>query len=528
MARTPLFSAMQRALRLAQAADRAGMSAEEAQQRWEAAAPWRSRRAFLRTSALAMAGAVAACAKPLLPQDSDAEVVVVGAGIAGLTAAYRLHQANVGVRVYEAQNRIGGRMFSLRNHFPDNQVVELGAELIDTDHTHMRALCSELGLTLDDFEQHQPELARSVWYFEGRRYSDREVVRAFTPIAAAIRRDLATIGDGDITYRTPQGAEALDRESLSAWFDRHGVSGWIRRLLEVAYTAEMGLEPEQQSALNLLTLISDDPDPFRIFGDSDERFHVRGGNDLVIQELGKRLEGRIETGSVLEALGRSADGRYRLSLRSGAGSREVLASHVVLTLPVTMLRQVRFDLELPEIKRRAIAALAYGTNAKLMIGFARRVWRDTGSDGSTFSDLPYQTTWETSRAQPGTAGILTNFVGGRHGVEIGQGTPADQAARAVAGLDRVYPGLAAQRAGMTEVRFHWPSNPWVLGSYYCPRPGDWTGFGGAIAEPVGRLHFAGEHCSVDYQGFMEGGCETGEATAAALLTELGLSPRKAA
>lgn len=525
MGNSPLFRRLNWAMRLAQVASHTGWSADEVLQHWRAGSMDRGRRAFLRTSAFAAAGAVAACA-PTMPRrggPGEAEVVVVGAGIAGLTAAYRLHQAGVRVRVFEAQNRIGGRMLSIRNHFADGQIAELGAELIDTGHQHMRALAAELGLVLDDFEADEPQLARAVWYFDGKRRSDREVIEAFTPIAAVIERDLGTLGDGDISYREPQNAEALDRLSIDQWFDRNGVSGWIRKLLAVAYTTEMGLEPDQQSALNLLTFIDSVPDPFRIFGESDERFHVRGGNDLVISGLGQRLDGLIETGAVLESLTQSADGSYRLSLRRDAASVEVRASHVILALPVTLLRQLKLDLELPAIKRRAIAELAYGTNAKLMIGFAQRTWRSAAnSDGSSFSDLPFQTSWEASRAQPGAAGVLTNFVGGRHGVEIGQGTAAEQAALAVAGLDRLFPGLAAQRAGMTQARFHWPTNPWVQGSYVCPRPGDWTALGGAIAEPVGRLCFAGEHCSVDNQGFMEGGCESGEQTARALLDELGI------
>jgi monoamine oxidase len=523
MAGTPLFKTVQRALRLARAGHRGGLDADAVVTRWQETAALRSRREFLLTSTLALAGAATACV-PLVPQrPGAADVVVIGAGIAGLTAAYRLVQAGVKVRLFEAQNRIGGRILSLRNHFADGQVAELGGELIDSGHRHLRSLAAELGLALDDLEQDQPELARTVWFFEGRRRSEQEVIEAFLPIAAAIERDLATLGEGDITYQTPQNAAALDRESLSDWFDRHGISGWIRSLLAVAYTTEMGLEPEQQSALNLLTFISPEPDPFRVFGESDERFHVRGGNDLVIQELGRRLGSVIEIGAVLESLRQSAAGAYRLSLRRDGASSEVTASHVILILPVTTLRQVDLKLDLPAIKRRAIAELAYGTNAKLMIGFARRIWREsTASDGSTFSDLPYQTSWETSRMQAGPAGILTNFVGGQHGIDIGQGSAADQAERAVADLDRLYPGIAAQRSGMREARFHWPSHPWTLGSYLCLRPGDWTGLGGAIAEPVGRLRFAGEHCSTLAQGFMEGGCETGDNAAAELLAELGL------
>ena len=167
------------------------------------------------------------------------------------------------------------------------------------------------------------------------------------------------------------------------------------------------------------------------------------------------------------------------------------------------------DADLPPAKRRAIAELGYGTNAKLMIGFKARTWRTRyASSGSTLSDLPYQLTWETSRLQAGDSGILTNFTGGRHGVELGQGAAADRAAEVAGQLDRVYPGLAALRT--KEARFHWPSFPYTRGSYACYLPGQWTSIRGAEGEPVGNLHFAGEHCSLAAQGFMEGGCETGE------------------
>jgi monoamine oxidase len=89
-------------------------------------------------------------------------------------------------------------------------------------------------------------------------------------------------------------------------------------------------------------------------------------------------------------------------------------------------------------------------------------------------------------------------------------------------LEAVWPGVRAAREGMPEVRFHWPSHPWTKGSYAGYLVGQWTTICGAEGEPVGRLHFAGEHCSVEAQGFMEGGCATGQATAAAILAEMGV------
>ncbi len=525
MSRTPLFRFLRRSLALARSSLHCEQSPaeliEQARQRRE----W-SRREILSAAASTAAVLVYSGCAPtriVTPRGRQESVAIFGAGIAGLTAAYRLKQAGIAVRVFEAGSRAGGRIFSLRDHFADGQVAELGGELIDTNHTAIHALAREFGIRLDDFFADDPSLERDVWFFGGQRRTEKEVVEAFRPIAARIEKDLATIGrEGEVTYRSPNRAQRLDRMSVAEWLDSAGATGWVHDLLNVGYTTEYGLEIGRQSALNLLLLIDPDSDTFKIYGESDERFHVRGGNDAIPGALASRLENEIETGAALEAITERPDGSFACSIR-GAGSRTIAADHVVLAIPFTLLRSVKLDVELPPAKRRAIEELGYGTNAKLMAGFSERVWRTKhGSNGSVLTDLPFQATWETSRMQPGASGILTNFTGGNHGAELGSGSAAEQAERFVGHLERIYPGAAGKRAGMKEARFHWPSHPFTKGSYACYLVGQWTSLRGAEGERVGRLHFAGEHCSLAAQGFMEGGCETGEAVAREILSDLGI------
>jgi monoamine oxidase len=517
VARTPLFTLIQRSYRAARFPESAAQ---------ERPGPVRlTRRQFLQSTAAAAAALTAGgCASLPRRRSVEPQVLIVGAGLAGLTAAWRLRQAGVRVRVLEAQDRVGGRCLSIRGPFADNQVAELGGELIDTGHTHIRALCEEFEITLDDLSVEPSEVDRECFYFGGQRYSEAEVVEAFRPVAALIARDLATIGgDGDISYARPQNAAALDQLSISEWLTAARVSGWFRSLLETAYTTEYGLEAGNQSALNLLLLISPEPEPFRIFGESDERFHVHGGNDRIVKALVSRIGAAIDTGVVLEAVDARSDGAVELSLRSGAHSYTLAAPHVVLALPFTLLRRVKMGVELPEAKRLAIGELGYGTNAKLMIGFDKRTWRTIhNSNGSLLTDLAFQCTWETSRAQRGEAGILTNFTGGTQGVRLGDGDPGEQVMRVLGDLERVFPGVSGVRRQTAQARSHWPSNPWVLGSYSCYRPGQWTTIHGAEGERVGNVHFAGEHCSADAQGFLEGAVETGEAAAAEILADMGV------
>ena len=535
MARTPLLSALQRSLRIARCSLATGRTPAEIRQRGEERAAERhraraagrdvTRRDFLAGGA---AAAVSVSLRGLVPPAAPmarppARVIVVGAGISGLTCAYRLRAAGVGVRVFEAQHRVGGRVSSLRGHFEDGQVAELGGELIDSGHTHLHGLARELGLAIDDLAPGGGN-ERTVWFFGGTKRSEEEVVEAFLPVAVRITAARARLGPDDITYRSEGAARELDHLSVAEWLDRVAVPGWFRQLLDVAFTTEFGLEIDRQSALNFLTTIDPVAEPFRLYGESDERFHVRGGNDLVPQALARRLGGAIELGCVLERIRRRPDGLVECSLRRGGRALVAAADHVVVTLPFSLLRDVAIEADLTPAKRRAIAELGYGTNAKLMIGFQQRTWRtEYGSSGSTLTDLPYQLTWETSRLQPGRSGIITNFTGGRHGLELGTGAAAERAAEVARQLDGVYPGLAASRT--REARFHWPSFPYTRGSYACYLPGQWTALRGAEGEPAGNLHFAGEHCSLAAQGFMEGGCETGERAASDVMAALGVRAR---
>lgn len=530
MTRTPLLGALRRAFTLARDAEHAGVSTDEALERRETLL---SRRQVLRASAGAAAGlALASCGQsalaggggpPLGPQGlgDGSPIAIIGAGVAGLTVAYRLHRAGIPYRIYEASIRAGGRMHTLRGHFP--RPVELGGEFIDSGHKHIRALAKELGLRLVDLQQTDVGLIPQWYDFGGRRYSEREAVDAFRPLVKRIDDDVASLGDDTVSYRTPDAGRRLDSISLRQYLEDIGARGWLLDLLDVAYTIEYGLETSEQSPLNFLYLVGTEPGQFELFGASDERYGIEGGNDRVPQALAAVVGANIRYGTWLEAVRGRRDGQYVLTLNRDGQRTDVVAPRVVFALPFTTLRRVDLSgLALPAVKRRAIAELGYGTNAKLIAGFTSRVWRDRyGSSGEVFTDHPWQNTWESSRGVSAPGGCLTNYLGGRRGLGVGTGTPEAQTSAWLGEMERVFPGLNAARSGVAPVRAFWPGNPYVRASYACYRVGQWTTISGAEGEAVYGLHFCGEHTSIDAQGYMEGGVESGERVAREVLVAAG-------
>lgn len=474
---------------------------------------------------LAAAQALAACSSGESGRRPGNErVAVVGAGIAGLHCAYRLQQAGVDVRVYEASSRVGGRMFTARDEAYDGQVFELGGELIDSNHATILALAKELDIKLDD-RLAAPDIQPDVWWVAGAEVPEATIVEQFTAVAPSMADAVAAADDESDDTAFNQ----LDQTPLSDWLTEivpPETYPELYAVLESAYRGEFGLEIGEQSALNLLYLIgSDEPEPFRIFGESDERYHARPGSDAFPSSLADELnDGVLNLDSKLVSISGGGERGFTLNFTNPkAGTqREEHADHVVLALPFSVLRKVTLNVPLTDLKRQIIEELGYGTNAKVMGQFETRVWRDDHQKSGTLtSDLPLQQAWDSSLGQPGRRGILANFLGGQAGLDVGDGDPEDYYEGIVPDLDKVFPGAAAAYRSGSARRMHWPSYDFTLGSYTCYRPGQWA-FWTHEGEREGNLHFCGEHTSADFQGWMEGGAETGAFAAQEVLNDLGV------
>lgn len=470
-----------------------------------------TRRQFLFTSALAAAGVgLLSTTKACWGMRTGRRrVVVVGAGLAGLNAAWQLRKAGVEASVYEGSGRVGGRVHTLRGHF-GGLVTELGGEFIDSTHEDLLALCQEFHLPLWDRAENNENSFEDRLVFEGRAMDRGDITRALAPLEGKIRAEIERL-----TVAAEQkdwaALAAQDAIPLSTYFDSLGVSGWFRRYLEVAYLAEFGLECEQQSSLNFLFLF--DPkvakEEGEAYGPSDERFKIQGGNESLAEALGARCLG-IHLQHRLLSLEAKADGSYELRFGTGAGEAIVEADYVVLALPFTALRHVKLRLPLDADQRKAIAELGYGQNTKLILGFRSRFWRKGKSSGELLSDAGFHACWDSSRFQKGRQGTLTLYSAGQKALDVGD-APLDGVASAeLASLGSVWPTATRSYNGQ-KVRFDWTRSE-AGGSYACCKPGQWMLLH-RLRPDCGNVFFAGEQLALEFQGYMNGALATGRQAA---------------
>lgn len=482
----------------------------------------------------------AAAATPRSAAGSGARIAVVGAGISGLTATLTLQDAGLAPVLYEANpSRIGGRMWTQRGHWAYGQTSEIGGELIDTSHKKMLELCRRFDLPVEDFLGGGPTGAEEVLWFQGGYYPRHQADEDFKAVYQSLRRDLSEAGEVKWNRSTPTGT-ALDTMSVYEWIESRvpgGHSSPLGRFIDVAYNVEYGADTTEQSSLALVLLMGYQTNPghFNVWGLSNERYHITGGNDQLPQAIANGLApGTLRQGWSLTAVRANADGTQTLTFDESGTTRTVTADHTVLCVPLPVLQQLDlaragFD----PLMRNLLRDARMGHCTKLNMQFATRPWRGTGawpgvSAGDCFTDTDVQQTWDTTKIQPGTGGILIQYGGG----SLARGlTPAapfstesdpyvrDLVARRLADIDAFFPGTSRAYTGRAQISA-WHRNPYSLGAYSCWPVGYLHRYAGYEGTAQGNVHVGGEHCSYDFQGFMEGGATEGERAALEVVAAL--------
>jgi len=566
MARTPIMRSLKWLATEARFAEKSGLPLEEVRERQALAREGGlTRRKFLAGGAALAAGAFIpygiASARPS-GGGSAPRIVIIGGGISGLACALTLDDSGLSSTIYEALESVGGRMRSdtpakpgcgschdvgrpVSATWADGQFTDVFGEFIDSSHATMLGLAGRFGLPLTDLLAAEPPGSTPTYFFHGSYYPKAQADEDYQAIVPLLKKDLRDARYPTLYDKSTAAGRALDNMSVYDWIETRvpgGHSVPLGMLLDVAYNIEYGAETADQSALNLLYLLGYDKDTrdFDEFGASDEQYRIAGGNEQLPRAIGQYLGSRcpINTEWALESIAKRSDGRYDLSFGgtfSNGGRKSDVADIVILAMPFSSLRTIDYGRAgFDSLKKKAIQELGAGHNGKLHVQLTSRPWKQSGppggvGNGLSYADTGYQNTWESTRGQLGPSGILVQYTGGNgaDGMNLDHpyGNTSDRqviadARRFLSQVEPVFPGISALWNGRAAGAVPF-LNPFWNCSYAYWRRGQYQTIAGYERVAQGSVFFCGEHTSIDFQGFMEGGASEGVSAGKAVALLLG-------
>jgi len=479
------------------------------------------RRDFLRQSlisatALSLAGAKGVAAINITGASAQVprKIAIIGAGLAGLAAAYELSQAGHEVTVLEARPRPGGRVFTIRGQFADGMYAEAGATNVFDVHQWTIKYAKLLGVELDPVT---PPTGASVFHVRGKRI----VIKPNTPVdwPLQLRADeqgqtrgqlwtkyvvpvLKEIGDPEAPDWPSSSLKRLDAMTFAQFLKDRGASPGAISILRLGLADQLGEGADAVSALDLLREAA----PRAL----EKRLYViRGGSDTLPRAFAAKLSDKIHYGCAALRIEHDSE-RARVTYLRGAERATITADFVVCAIPFSVLRQVEFSPPLSRQRQEAIAQLGNTSVVRVFLQARQRFWLNEGLNGAATTDLPVMTAYDKNFYQPGTRGMLEAYVAGAAARKLTAMSADERFNFTIDQIQMIHPAIREHLEGGSSIC--WDDERWSRGAYAWFRPGEMTAMLPHIAKPEGRIHFAGDHTSPS-PGWMNGALQSGNRVA---------------
>ncbi len=450
------------------------------------------------------------------PATHEADVVVVGAGLAGLVAARELTAAGASVVVIEARDRVGGRV--LNHDLGGGKVVEVGGQWIGPTQDRLAALAQQVGV--ETFPTHVE--GENVIEYRGRLRRYRGAIPRINPVVLvdverAQRRlnRLARRVPLDAPWEAPD-AERLDGQTAASWLRRNLATSAGRMLLELGIEAVWAAQPEDLSLLHVLFYIHSAGSLDMLFetegGAQQERFV--GGSQRVALRMAEELGARVVLGAPVRRIEHGAEG-----VTVHADGVVARGKRALVAIAPTLAGRIGYDPPLSGYRDQLTQRMPMGTVVKCMAIYDEPFWRGEGLSGQGTSDTgPVKVTSDNSPPD-GSPGVLLGFLEGRHARELGRASAEQRRAAVIDSFTRLFGPRAARPDAYVEKL--WAEEEFTRGCYGCHMPtGAWTSYGRALRPPIGPLHWAGAEYATVWNGYMDGAVRSGEAAARELVERL--------
>jgi monoamine oxidase len=472
-----------------------------------------SRRKFLHGTGMLLAASavsnpiVGSALKSAYAASSSGEVLVLGAGLAGLAAAYELDKAGYGVTVLEAQSRPGGRVLTLRDPFADGLYAELGAEYVDASDEYDHKYCKIFGLQVKKAKLYDGIFVRD----QGFRMDPFKRNKQTLPFEGArpgmlfgqeknyLKQVLERIHDPD---HLPDDLLQLDQVSVADLLKREGAPRDLLTLYTYLNATEETARPEQMSALAMIRNLSKQTN----FSEVQNEGRILGGNDQLPKAFAKSLSNKILYRRPVRKIRHDESGA-EVTFEEEGSTKTIRAPRLVIALPFTILREIEVTPDFSPEKMQCIRKLSYGHGMKIAMQFRKRFWDQEGSLGQrVFTDTRLRRIYHMSIDEPGPRGILMSFTSAEDAEKLGHLSEEERLQTALQETKRIWNEAPEYwESGVTK---YWNEDPWTKGSYSFAGVGQERDFLDLAKKAEGRVHFAGEHTS-RFRASMNGALESG-------------------